>query len=262
MSPHRIPQALQQYPTLAAALSKVVEFAARLGDASPLAWLVAALSPLLAAAGQDPFTWAWVLLCVFSAGDHAIGVRRARDLGTYQKAEAARGRREKFNTILLMLGFRALEGYATGYGMLNVAGLLKLLHLDDVAQSPVVQQGGIVSAVITILLAFGELRSVYVQRVADGGSRILLAELAFNGVRAAERFVLGRAAKAVEGWAGEDAGALFQRNLEGIRQIDDGCYRRTHDGDAAPARRHYDRAVEELRTADGGQAPAGGLDDT
>jgi len=255
MSPHRIPawlgQLEQHHPTAALLLTRAADFWLRLAEAPPVAWAMAALVSLLAAAGHDPFTWAWVLLIVFSAADYMIGTARAREMNAYNKAEAARGRREKVNTALFMLGFRALEGYATGYGLLNLAAVLKFLHFDGLAASPVVRQGGIVSAVIAILLAFDELRSIYLHRIADGGSRILFAELAFNGARAAQRFVLGRAAKAVEGWAGEAEGRSFQQNTLALRQIDEAGHAMTHDGEPAPMRRHYDEAVIELQEQPG-----------
>lgn len=250
MAPHR----LAHHPVAGAFLN----IGSRVVETPALGWIGAALASFFGAMWIDPFTWAWLLLVLFSAGDHSIGVQRAKETpGAYRKEERARGRREKVTTALLMLGCRAVEGWATSYGLLDLGALLRFIGLDDAASSEAVRHGGIVSAVITILIALGELKSIYGHRLADGGSRILLLELVFRGVSAAQAFVLGRATKVTAAIFGkeETAAKEWVGELSALRRMDEQAHATAHGGEMAPGRRHYDVALEDA--AEDGIAPPG-----
>lgn len=115
--------------------------------------------------------------------------------------------------------------------------------------------GGIITTIVTILIAVEELSSVYGHRLENGGSRILVLEVAFSAIRGLQRMVLGKVAQKTAAWAGDDAGDAFAGTMQALRKMDDASYAANHEGAPAPARRHTDVAVDELPSPAAG-APA------
>jgi hypothetical protein len=209
------------------------------------------LASLGAALLGDPFTWVWLALVVVSAWDYSGGVRDAQATpGAYSPERRDKGRRAKVTTLMLMLAVRSLEAWATAYGILNVPKFLIWLGIKSENAPP----GGIVAASITIFIVLEELGSIYGRSVANGGRRILALELLFNGAAAAQRKILGRAARLTAQWAERDA-AAFTGSIEALRRMDEGKHELAY-GTPAPERRHSDVARREL--TDGESHPHAG----
>jgi hypothetical protein len=247
MAPHRVAHHVPSF--LAVASSWAAEMPA-------VAWFLATAAGVLAVLGTDPFTWALGMLVFASALDYLTGVATAKGVrpgrtGAYDSARAARGRREKIITVLLMIGCRMVEGLATAFGILSIAGALRWVGWESAAESPVVQQGGIFTTVATILITIEELNSVYEHRLQNGGSRILVLEVAFSTSRALQRMVLGKVAERTAAWAGIEAADHLRSNLAGMRRVDEMAHAATHDGEPAPRRRHTDAALDELAEPEG-----------
>jgi hypothetical protein len=250
MSPQRIPPALSLLGAVTRFFDLLVGVALRIFEAPLLVWIGTALGSVALALSRDPFTWALGMLVFASILDYATGVATARavPLGSpnaYDPLRAARGRREKIITGVLMIGCRMMEGLATEFGILNIAGALNWLGLDVFANSPVIQQGGIITTVVTMLIAVQELSSVYDHRLANGGSRILVLEFLFSAINASQKFILGKAASKVAQWAGKDAGDQLVSHWKAQELTDDAAHKAKH-GVPAPRRRAYDLAVAEV----------------
>lgn len=223
----------------------------RLMEMPVFMWIGAFLASVGMALLQDPFTWALGMLVFSSIFDYATGVATARAIppgqpNTYDPARAARGRREKIITAVLMIGCRMMEGLATEVGILDVGGILRWFGADALASAPAIQQGGIFTTVVTMLIAAQELFSIYEHRLANGGSRILVLEFAFSTINAIQTFVLGRAASKVAEWAKKDAGDELRDAWEAQQMMDDLAHRARH-GTPAPRRRPYDHAISEMK---------------
>ncbi|HEU0299192.1 MAG TPA: phage holin family protein [Longimicrobium sp.] len=239
MAPHRL---LQHQ----AALWNVPVY---LAETPVVGWLVAAGAAVLASLGHNPFALALGMLILASALDYATGVATAKAVhpgrrGAYNSERAARGRREKIITVLLMLACRLMEGLAVQFGILNIASLFRWLGFDAIASAPAIQQGGILTTVVTILIAMEELASVYDHRLQNGGSRILMLEVVFATLRAVQKFVLGRVATKVSEWAGEDAADEMVAHWRAERLENDLVHRARY-GTPAPRRRSYDAALAD-----------------
>jgi hypothetical protein len=247
MSPHRLQPTLSLAGVASRFFDLLIGAALRLFEMPIFVWVGTLIGSLMVALLQDPFTWALGMLVFASIVDYATGVATARavpvgHVGAYDPLRAARGRREKIITGVLMIGCRMMEGLATEFGVLNIAGALRWLGMDTFASSPAIEQGGIITTVVTMLIAVQELSSVYDHRLANGGSRILVLEFVFSAISASQKFILGKAASKVAEWAGSDAGDEMLERWRGQEMMDDAAHRAKH-GTPAPRRRAYDVAV-------------------
>lgn len=260
MAPHRIPPTLSLVGTATRFYDLLVGTALRVAEAPVWVWISTAVGSFFLALSRDPFTWALGMLVFASILDYATGVATARGVqpgkpNVYDPFKAARGRREKIITGVLMIGCRMMEGIATEFGILNIAGALRWMGLDTFANSPAIEQGGIITTVVTLLIAVQELSSVYDHRLANGGSRILLLEFLFSAITASQKFILGKAASKVAEWAGKDAGDELVAHWKAQEMIDDAAHRALH-GAPAPRRRAYDIAIQEAE-----ETPTGASDE-
>jgi hypothetical protein len=253
VSPHRIPPLLATLNAVTRTLEVGVGAAIKMLETAPLVWVGGLLTSFAVALFREPFTWAWGMLVFASVVDYATGVATARAYPeghrhAYDPFKAARGRREKIITGVLMIGCRMMEGLATEFGMLDIAGVFAWLNWEDVANAPAIQQGGILSTFVTMLIALQEWASVYKHRLENGGSRILILEFIFSTVDALLKFALGKAASKVSEWAQKDAGDNLIEQWVAQEMMDDAAYRAKH-GEPAPRRRAYDAAVKEAEDA-------------
>jgi hypothetical protein len=249
MAPHRVQPTLSLFGAVIRFFDLLIGTFLRVLELPIVVWIGAALGSVLMALFQDPFTWALGMLVFASILDYATGVATARaipagQVGEYDPLRAARGRREKIITGVLMIGCRMMEGLATEFGILNIAGALKWLGLDTFANSPAIDNGGIITTVVTLLIAVQELSSIYDHRLANGGSRILVLEFLFSAITASQKFILGKAASKVAEWAGKDAGDDLFAHWKAQEFSDDAAHKAMH-GTPAPRRRAYDVALEE-----------------
>lgn len=252
MAPYRIPPAVSAAGAVTRFYDLLIGTVLRVTEAPLFVWVGTALASFFVALSRDPFTWALGMLVFASILDYATGVATARavplgEKNAYDPLRAARGRREKIITGVLMIGCRMMEGLATEFGILNIAGALRWLGMDTFAASPAISQGGIITTFVTLLIAVQELSSVYDHRLSNGGSRILVLEFVFSAITASQTFILGKAASKVAEWAGKDAGDELVAHWKAQRLLDDAAHKAQH-GKPAPKRRASDIAIEEAES--------------